>query len=81
LKLSPLALNLAMSDHRGMDINTLAYKIVQQSIGEAEPEPEAKPNAKRGHARANALTPERRTEIAKKAANKRWEESKEETGG
>jgi hypothetical protein len=64
-----------------MDINTLAYKIVQQSIGE---EPEAKPespNAKRGHSRAKTLTPERRKEIAQKAAKARWGESKEETGG
>ncbi len=60
-----------MSDHKGMDMNKLAYKIVQQSIGE---EPEPKPlskAAKRGIARANALTPEKRSEIAKKAATKR----------
>jgi hypothetical protein len=58
-----------------MDVNTLAYKIVQQSIGEGTVKTES-PNAKRGHARAKALTPKRRSEIAKKAANKRWESTK-----
>jgi hypothetical protein len=59
-----------------MDVNTLAYKIVQQSIGE-EPEPKVVPaTAKRGLARAAALTPERRTAIAKKAAAARWKASK-----
>ena len=56
-----------------MDVNTLAFKIVQQSIGE-EPKKKIQPaTAKRGHARAAALTPERRKEIAKKAAAKRWD--------
>jgi hypothetical protein len=55
-----------------MDANTLAFSIVQQSIGE---KPIKKPNprtSKRGEARAKALTPERRSEIASKAAAKRW---------
>ena len=56
-----------------MDVNTLAYKIVQQSIGEA-PKKKVRPaTAQRGLARAKALTPERRSEIAKKAAAKRWD--------
>ena len=60
-----------------MDINTLAFKIVQQSIGE-EPTEKIVPTAsQRGIKRAAALTPERRSEIAKKAAQKRWNESKE----
>lgn len=55
-----------------MDINTLAFKIVQQSIGE---EPIKKPNpraSKRGTARAKSLSAEKRTSIAKKAAAARW---------
>jgi hypothetical protein len=60
-----------------MDINTLAFKIVQQSIGE-EPIKKKKPaTAQRGLKRAAALTPERRKEIAKKAAAKRWQPEKE----
>ena len=61
-----------------MDVNTLAYKIVQQSIGEAPAKKKQPATAKRGYARAAALTPERRKAIAKKAATARWhpEESK-----
>jgi hypothetical protein len=65
-----------------MDVNTLAYKIVQMSIGE-EPKKKIQPaTAKRGHARAAALTPEKRRAIAKKAANMRWAASnkKPQTG-
>jgi hypothetical protein len=54
-----------------MDVNQKAYDVFLQSIGEKPAKPE-KPGAKRGIARAKALTPERRTEIAKKAAAKRW---------
>jgi hypothetical protein len=58
-----------------MDINTLAYKIVQQSVGE-EPIKEKKPeNTKRGIRRASVLTAEQRSAIAKKAAKKRWAKS------
>jgi len=56
-----------------MDVNTLAYKIVQQSIGE-EPIKNKKPaTAQRGLKRAAAPSPERRKEIAHKTAAKRWE--------
>jgi hypothetical protein len=55
-----------------MDINTLAYKIVQQSIGEEPIKKKQPATAKRGHARAAALTPEKRKAIAKKAASARW---------
>jgi hypothetical protein len=58
-----------------MDINTLAYKIVQMSIGEEPVKKKQPATAKRGYARAAALTPERRKVIAKKAAAKRWESS------
>jgi hypothetical protein len=55
-----------------MDINTLAKLIVDQATGD---KPIKKPNpraAKRGTARAAALSPDRRSQIAKKAAAKRW---------
>ena len=64
------------------DPNVLAYNIVQQAIGEAPKVEETKNPAavtlgrlgglKGGKARANSLTPEKRKEIARKAAEKRW---------
>ena len=65
-------------------MNQLAYDIVQQVTGQAPmPEPSTKNPAavslgrlgglKGGKARADKLTPEERTAIAKKAAAKRWE--------
>jgi hypothetical protein len=69
------------------DPNQLAKLIVDMATGEAEPEPmpkgpEKNPaavalgklgGAKGGAARAAKLTPEQRSEIAKKAARARWE--------
>jgi len=55
-----------------MDVNTLAFKIVQQSIGEEPIKKKQPATANRGTARAAALTPERRKAIAKKAAAARW---------
>ena len=67
------------------DLNQLAKFIVDQASGEVEKEepPHVKNEAavalgrlggkKGGAARAAALTPEQRSEIAKKAAAKRWE--------
>ncbi|MEQ1596058.1 MAG: histone H1 [Casimicrobium sp.] len=65
------------------DVNQTAFSIVQQATGEVVPEPidEKKKAAqesgrrgglKGGTARAATLTPEQRSEIAKKAAAKRW---------
>ena len=67
------------------DLNQLAASIVAQAIGEAETPP-AKPEKnkaaqelgrlgglKGGKARAAKLTQKQRTDIAKKAAQKRWE--------
>jgi general stress protein YciG len=65
------------------DLNATAFAIMQQATGEVVPEPidEKKKAAqesgrrgglKGGAARATALTPEQRSEIAKKAAKKRW---------
>jgi hypothetical protein len=71
--------------HGPKDVNELAFSIVQQAIGEidrAPDKPEKNPAAvtlgrlgglKGGAARAAKLTPEKRVEIAKKAAEKRWE--------
>lgn len=65
---------------RPRDVNQLAHQIVQVSIGEAE-----KTSApartlghragglKGGRTRADKLTPEERSEIARKAAAARWE--------
>jgi hypothetical protein len=65
------------------DFSQIAFDVVQQAIGEVVPEPidEKKKAAqesgrrgglKGGTARAAVLTPDQRTEIAKKAAKKRW---------
>jgi len=68
---------------RPRDVNSLAKQIVAEATGEAErsSKPESKdPKAvERGKARADSLTPEERTEIAKRAANERW--SKRSDGG
>jgi hypothetical protein len=68
------------------DVNQLAYAIVQAATNE-EPEPEEQPTKnpaavalgrlgglKGGKARKESLTPERRKEIAKKAASARWKQ-------
>ena len=67
-----------------LDLNQLAKRIVDEATGEAEKTPAPpKKNAaavalgklggkKGGAARAAKLTPEQRSEIAKKAATTRW---------
>ena len=63
------------AENEGMDINTLAKSIVDQATGD---KPVKKPNPRkqmRGKARAEALTPERRSQIAKKAAQARWKQA------
>ena len=64
------------------DFTQVAFEIFQQAIGETE-EPEEligkkadsqKGGLKGGKARAEKLTPEERSEIAKKAAKARWED-------
>jgi len=69
---------------RTPDVNVLASQIVEEATGEPTPKPEdatKNPAAvalgrlgglKGGKARANSLTPEKRKEIAKKAAQARW---------
>lgn len=76
-----------LSKNRGQgppDPNQVAFRIVQQATGQMpkeQPEPvEESPRVtmgrvgglKGGKARAEKLTPERRKEIAAKAAKKRW---------
>lgn len=68
-----------------LDLSQLAKSIVDQATGQNEDtensQPEKNPAAvalgrlgglKGGIARANSLSPERRKEIAQKAAEKRW---------
>ena len=59
------------------DANQRAYEIVQQATGRrvaAEPEsPRRAASSKGGHARAAALSPARRSAIARLAAIARWE--------
>jgi len=81
------------SSNRGQgpkDINQIAFDVVQKAIGAKPkvepPDPAKNPAAvslgrlgglKGGKARAAALTPEKRKAIAKKAAQKRWGESRD----
>ena len=63
--------------NRPRDMNQLAKRIVDLSVGEAsedqpEPTPKQERAAKGGIARAAKLTPEERSAIAKKAARARW---------
>jgi hypothetical protein len=68
---------------RPRDVNQLAWQIVRESTGQAEPEFEPEKDEKKveagrkgglagGKARAEKLTPRKRKTIAKKAAAKRW---------
>ena len=77
-------MNMAKRPHRPRDPFQLARQVVQEATGEAPrqvpPIPDDSPAAvaKRkgasqgGAKRAQGLTPERRQEIARKAAQKRW---------
>ncbi len=74
------------------DLNETAFSIVQQAIGEAPPKNTSQDNTlqknphavalgrigglKGGKARAQNLTPEQRSNIAKLAAKARWKKSK-----
>lgn len=62
---------------RPRDLNQLAKRVVDISTGEESDEPVepstfAERAAKGGEARAVKLTPEERSEIARKAARARW---------
>lgn len=63
----------------GKDVNRMAYGIVAAATGEHRKNPAAVAlgrlgGKKGGHARAQTLTPERRREIAVKAAKARWQD-------
>ena len=59
---------------RPRDLSQLAKRIVDISTGEETDEsgPVNEAAKKRGEARAKKLSPERRSEIARKAARARW---------
>jgi len=71
---------------RPRDMNELAFQVVQEATGQA-PQPAELPDtrnpaavalsklgaSKGGHARAAALSPKRRSAIAKKAVQARWQ--------
>ena len=58
---------------RPRDMSQLAKRIVDMTTGQVEEDEGPSSNAvKRGIARAEALTPEERSEIARKAARARW---------
>jgi len=76
-----------MPKRSSKDINQTAFNIVQQSTGQASviPSKEKNPAAvalgrlgglKGGKARAESLTPKKRSEIAQKAAKSRWKNNK-----
>jgi hypothetical protein len=65
------------------DANEAAFRVTKEATEEAPPEPEREKNpaavalgklggAKGGKARAAKLTPEKRSEIARRAATARW---------
>lgn len=79
----------ASKPKRPRDTNQLAWQIVQEATGQIKPPPEpqdtrnqaavalARLGAKKGgEARAKALTPRQRKQIAKKAARARWPSKK-----
>ena len=70
---------LEQMPRRPRDTNQLAKMIVDLTTGDETEKPESvkaqsgrKGGLKGGKARADSLTPERRKEIAQKAAAKRW---------
>jgi hypothetical protein len=74
-------INMAKNPKRPRDPNQLAKLIVDIATGEegnSHPEPmdakKRKAGLKGGNERAKSLTPEKRKEIAQKAAAKRWEQ-------
>lgn len=70
---------MAKRSKKPADLNRLAAAIVGEATDEAPPEPESvqakagrSGGRKGGTERAKRLTPERRSEIARKAAEARW---------
>lgn len=80
------------SSKKRLDLNELASQIAGEATGEAPPDEEPKPDdgkdpaavalgrkggLKGGKARAERMTPEERSEAARKAAQARWGKSTE----
>jgi len=79
-------LRMENTPKRPRDINALAASIVAEAVGDMQPEEKPLKNQaavelgrlggkKGGKARAEKLTPEQRSEIAKIAAEARWKKS------
>lgn len=72
---------MAKHPKRPRDLNQLAKAIVDIATGEVSDEPTPRESRARkagavgGPARARALTPEQRAEIARTAASARWKKS------
>ncbi len=75
---------MAKRSKKPRDINAMAAAIVAQATGDAEPESGKNPAAvalgrlgglKGGPARAKKLSAKRRSDIARRAAAKRWAKS------
>jgi hypothetical protein len=85
------ALSMVKRKKKEHDFAVNAFRVVQEATGqvECEPEPEKKPKEfdakalghkgglKGGKARAEKLTPEQRSEIARKASQARWSSKKQ----
>lgn len=68
---------MAKFPKRPRDTAQLAKFMVEMATGERpkdSPKPDDEAAVGRGRARADALTPRKRSAIAKKAANTRWEQ-------
>ena len=71
--------DLIMRNKKEHDFAVTAFRVVQEATGQVQPKPKQDMKAlgrlgglNGGRARAAKLTPERRVEIAKKAAQARW---------
>jgi hypothetical protein len=72
-----------MPKRSSKDLNEIAFSVMQQATGQAQPEPKPEKNPaavalgrlgglKGGRARAASLTSKERSKIAKRAASARW---------
>lgn len=85
------ALTMPKRSSKPRDLNAMAARIVEQATDESPPtEPDKDPAAvelgrrggrKGGRARAERMTPEQRSESARRAANARWANQPKRPGG
>lgn len=75
------AFSMAKRKKKEHDFSVTAFRVMQEATGQKEPDDKAVINYKElghrgslkgGKARAEKLSPKRRSEIAKKAAQARW---------